>query len=450
MKIEVDSRQEKHTSIVVGLGKTGLSCARYLARLGDRVIVTDSRERPPGLGELRRLMPEVETRLGGFDEAVLGLADRLVVSPGVSLSEPFIQAAARRNVAVTGDIAFFAEEAEAPLICITGSNGKSTVTMLVAAMLRAANRKVLAGGNLGVPALDLLRQPLPDFYVLELSSFQLESTTGLASAVAAVLNLSADHIDRHGHLEAYANAKARIFESCGIGVFNRNDPAVAAMAENVPAKISFGADSPAVGQYGVISRRGTDWLARGQRLLAPVSSLKIQGRHNVENVLAALAIGKAIGLERETMLQTAQEFRGLPHRTQWVSDAASLVWINDSKGTNVGASVAAIESVRGRVVLIAGGDGKNADFAPLAEAMRRRGRAAVLMGKDAAKLEAILKPHCATQIAADMDAAVVAAMELAQHGDTVLLSPACSSLDMYNNYEARGDAFVSAIKRCAA
>ncbi|MDH3767401.1 MAG: UDP-N-acetylmuramoyl-L-alanine--D-glutamate ligase, partial [Gammaproteobacteria bacterium] len=414
------------------------------------VIVTDTRERPPGLAELRRLQPDIETRLGGFDEAVLGLADRLVISPGVSLREPFIEAALRRNVSVTGDISFFAQEAKAPYVCITGSNGKSTVTTLLAAMMRACGRKVLAGGNLGVPALDLLRQPVPDFYVLELSSFQLECTVGLSSAAAAVLNVSADHIDRHGGLEAYAEAKSRIYDSCGIAVYNRDDPIVVDMAKNNPASISFGHDSPPVGQYGVINRRGTVWMARGQRLLAPVNSLKIYGNHNVANVLAALALGDAIGLERDAMIEAAQAFRGLPHRTQWVSDAGSLSWINDSKGTNVGASVAAIESVRGKVVLIAGGDGKKADFAPLAKAMRRRGRAAVLLGKDARRLDEILQPCGPTRIVANMGEAVSAAMELAQNGDTVLLSPACSSLDMYNNYEARGEAFVKAIKRCAA
>lgn len=450
MKIEVDGFLARHTSIVVGLGKTGVCCARYLAGLGDRVIVTDTRERPPGMSELHRSHPEIEMRLGGFDASVLSLADRLIVSPGVAMSEPFVQEAIRRNLTVTGDVALFAEAVTAPYICVTGSNGKSSVTTLLAAMMRASGRKVLAGGNLGIPALDLLRQPVPDYYVLEVSSFQLESSPGLSSAVAVVLNISPDHIDRHGNFESYVAAKASVYNGCGIAVYNRDDTRVSAMVQDKPVRISFGSDTPAAGQYGIINRRGTDWIARGQRLLATVSSLRLSGQHNVLNVLAALALGEAAGLSRPQMLSAAQAFRGLPHRTQWVSDAGSLTWINDSKGTNVGASVAAIESVRGKLVLIAGGDGKGADFSPLAEAMRRRGRAAVLLGKDAPLLDEILNPICPTRICSDMDTAVAAARELAQSGDTVMLSPACSSLDMYRNYEARGAAFVDAIKRCAA
>lgn len=448
MRIEVDSVAAGHTSIVVGLGKTGLACARYLASEGDRVIVTDTRERPPGMAELKRTQPEIELRLGGFDEAMLSLADRLVVSPGVSLQEPFIQAATQRNLKIVGDIELFAAAAQAPIIAVTGSNGKSTVTTLVAAMMRQAGRKVLAGGNLGVPALDLLKQPVPDFYVLELSSFQLERTEHLSAAVATVLNVSPDHIDRHGGIDAYADAKARVFESCDIAVYNRQDPRVVAMIEQKLATISFGTDDPPVGQYGVIRRRGSDWIARGSRLLAPTSGLKVIGTHNFANVLAALAVGEAAGLPREPMLAAAQEFRGLPHRTQCVADTAGMTWINDSKGTNVGASVAAIESVRrGKIVLIAGGDGKGADFAPLVRIMRRRGRAAILLGKDASLLQGLLAPHCESQVVADMPAAVAAAAITGRRGDTVLLSPACSSLDMYANYEARGDAFVDAIRR---
>ncbi|MBT8136654.1 MAG: UDP-N-acetylmuramoyl-L-alanine--D-glutamate ligase, partial [Gammaproteobacteria bacterium] len=309
-------------------------------------------------------------------------------------------------------------------------------------------RKVLAGGNLGVPALDLLKQPVPDFYVLELSSFQLERTGNLSAAVAAVLNISPDHIDRHGGVDAYIEAKTRVYDSCGIAVYNRDDERVAAMVADRLATLSFGINMPAVGQYGVISRRGTDWIARGPRLLAPVSSLKVVGAHNLANVLAAMAIGEAAGLPRDPMLQAAQEFRGLPHRTQVVADAAGMTWINDSKGTNVGASVAALESIRrGKIVLIAGGDGKDADFSPLVRVMHRRGRAAILLGKDAERLRELLAPHCQATVVDDMPAAVKAAAEAGSRGDTVLLSPACSSLDMYVNYEARGDAFVSAIRR---
>ncbi len=447
MKIEVDSVLAKHTTIVVGLGKTGLSCARYLAEQGDRVIVTDSRERPPGMSELRRVRPDIEMRLGGFEESLLSLADRLVVSPGVSLDEPFIAAAIRRNLAISGDIDLFAAAADAPVVAVTGSNGKSTVTTLVAAMMRKAGRKVLSGGNIGVPALDLLKQPVPDYYVLELSSFQLDCSSKLAASVGTVLNVTADHLDRHGSLEAYAAAKARVYRNCGVAVYNRDDSRVVAMVEGQPASISFGLDAPAVGQYGVINRRNTSWIARGSRLLMPIRSLRVNGDHNVANVLAAMAVGEGAGLPRDAMLAAAQEFRGLPHRTQWVSDAGGLQWVNDSKGTNVGAAVAAIGSIRGRLVLVAGGDGKGADFAPMAEALHRKARAVVLLGKDADPLAELFGQRCPVRRVASMDEAVIAAAELAEAGDTVLLSPGCSSLDMYASFESRGDAFVAAIRR---
>lgn len=449
MKVEGNSATNAHTSVVVGLGKTGLACARYLDARGDRVIVIDSREHPPGLSDLRRMLPATETRLGGFDEAVLGRADRLVVSPGVSLREPFIASALRRNVEVIGDVELFARDVTKPVIGITGSNGKSTVTRLVAAMLGDAGHEVLAGGNLGVPALELLREPPPEFYVLELSSFQLERTDSLACVAAAVLNLTRDHIDHHGDMEGYVAAKRRIFENCEIAVYNREDKYSSSMISQSQRSISFGLDAPAAGQYGLVRRAGNDWLARGARLLAPVSSLKLLGRHNAANVLAALALGEAVGIPAASMLDSAKEFRGLPHRTQWVSDTGGINWINDSKGTNVGAAIAAIESFGSGLVLIAGGDGKGADFAPLAQAMSRRARAAVLLGADAGRLAAVLEPVCPTRTVASMTEAVAAARELARRGDTVLLSPACSSLDMFANFEARGDAFVAAVRGLA-
>ncbi len=439
-----------HTSVVVGLGKTGLSCARYLADAGDSVIVTDSRERPPGMTELKRALPGVELRLGGFDEGLLSVADRLIVSPGVSLREPFIAAAARRNVAVLGDIELFVRAIDLPVVGVTGSNGKSTVTELIAAMLRAAGCSVLTGGNIGVPVLDLLRRPPPDYYVLELSSFQLERTHSLECRAAAVLNLARDHLDHHGGMDAYAAAKARIFDRCGVAVFNRDDEAVAAMVGAGHAAIGFGLGAPDGEHYGVIVHEGADWLARGEQRLIPANTLRLAGRHNVANVLAALALGEALDLRREPMLAAAQCFRGLPHRNQWVSDAGGLTWINDSKGTNVGASVAAIESVPGKLVLIAGGDGKGADFRPLAAALGERARGAVLLGKDAPEIANVLGPVCRTRLVESMAAAVQAAQEIAVRGDTVLLSPACSSLDMFANYEARGEAFVNAIRRVAA
>ena len=440
--------QAAGTDVVLGLGVTGLSCARYLTALGRRVLVLDSRETPPGLKAAAARAPDAVIRTGELDVSLPADAARVVVSPGLALDLPVIAEARRRGLPVIGDIELFAEVVERPVVAITGSNGKSTVTTMLAAMAEESGRSVLAGGNLGVPALDLLLEPAPDLYALELSSFQLECTHSLRPAAAAVLNVSADHIDRHGTLEAYAAAKARVYEHAVHAVANREDPLVRAMIESHPDVVTFGLDAPAPGQFGLTADRGgRPWLARGAERLMPIDELRLPGLHNAANALAALALGLASGIPLPPMLEALRHYRGLPHRTSRVSDRKGCAWINDSKATNVGAAVAAISGLPGTLVLIAGGDGKGADFAPLAAAARGRVRATVLLGRDADGIADALTGVCPTVKATDMNEAVEAAAALAMPGDTVLLSPACASTDMYVNYAARGEAFIRAIGR---
>ena len=434
-------------TLVVGLGKTGLSVARYLSRQGVEVAVVDSREQPPGLAELRDSLPaDVALFLGGFDETAFARAGQLVVSPGVSVQEPPIAAAAARGVPVLGDIELFAREATAPVIAITGSNGKSTVTMLVSAMAQRAGREVRTGGNIGTPALDLLQDREPDLYVLELSSFQLETTQSLRAAAAVVLNISADHMDRYPHLDAYSRAKQTVYRGAGVQVVNRDDALVSSLVDPQQPCITYTLQAPAEAtEFGVLRHEGEAWLAQGERAVMPVAAIRMPGRHNVGNALAALALGSAAGLEQEAMVATLAEFQGLPHRMQPVAERDGVHWYNDSKGTNVGATLAAISSVDGRVVLIAGGDAKGADLMPLRAAMQEHGRAAVLLGKDARRLQQVLQGAVPLAMAADMAEAVRLARELAQPGDNVLLSPACASTDMFRNFEERGEVFSRAV-----
>jgi UDP-N-acetylmuramoylalanine--D-glutamate ligase len=437
-----------HRTLVVGLGKTGLSVARYLSRQGVEVAVVDSREQPPGLVAMREALPaDVALFLGGFDEVAFARADRIVVSPGVSVHEPQIAAAAARGVPVIGDIELFAQVASAPVIAITGSNGKSTVTTLVSAMAQRAGKDVRTGGNIGTPALDLLQDVEPDLYVLELSSFQLETTHSLRAAAAVVLNISADHMDRYPHLDAYGRAKQTIYRNAGVQVVNRDDPQASALAYPAHPGITYTTQAPveATG-FGVIDYHGEPWLAQGAQPVMPVADVRMPGRHNVSNALAALALGSAAGLDQQAMVATLAEFRGLPHRMQPVAERDGVHWFNDSKGTNVGATLAAINSVDGKVVLIAGGDAKGADLTPLRDAMQRQGRAAVLIGKDAPRLQQVLQDVVPLAMSADMADAVRQAGELAHSGDSVLLSPACASTDMYRNFEERGEIFSQAVR----
>jgi len=449
-------------SVVVGLGRTGASCLRYLAKRGIAVSATDTRRAPPGLAELGDLAKTLDIRLGGFDLSLLDGASQLLMSPGVSLEEPIASLARARGIEVLGDIELFARAVQAPVIGITGTNGKSTVTSLVARMAAAAGRRVLAGGNLGQPALDLLEQPTPDLYVLELSSFQLETTTSLELLAAVVLNVTADHLDRYASVSAYARAKARIFARASTVVLNADDPRVAGMrAALTGAPANRGAalrDPPRILTFST-QRPDSDFallhigerihLARRGEPVLDISRMKITGLHNAANALAALALGEAAGFKLSAMLEALESFPGLEHRSAWVADLAGVRYIDDSKGTNVGATLAAVSGLSGPLILIAGGQGKGQDFSPLAAAVRGKVRHAVLIGKDAAAVESALRGVCTTECAATMDAAVSAAAAVARPGDTVLLSPACASLDMFRDYAQRGDVFAAAVRALA-
>jgi len=433
-------------SVVVGLGKTGVSCLRYLAKHGVAVSATDTRKLPPGLGELGSLRERLDIRLGGFDLSLLDGATQLLMSPGVSLDEPIAAQARARGIEVVGDIELFARAVRAPVIGVTGTNGKSTVTSLVAHMAEAAGRRVLAGGNLGVPALDLLEQPLPDLYVLELSSFQLQTTSSLRLQGAVVLNVTADHLDRYDSIEDYAAAKRRIFAHAATLVLNADDPRVASMRRAGARTLTFSLER-ADADYGLIVDGRISYLAHlGERLL-DIARLKISGMHNVANALAALCLGDAAGLPMASMLQALETFPGLPHRAAWVADVAGVRYVDDSKGTNVGATIAAVAGIPKPLVLIAGGEGKGQDFAPLARALRGRVHTAVLIGKDAPAIARVLDGVCKLERAASMQEAVLTAARVARPGDVVLLSPACASLDMFRDYAERGDVFAAAVRQ---
>jgi UDP-N-acetylmuramoylalanine--D-glutamate ligase len=439
-------RQGGAPVLVVGLGATGVSCARYLAGLGQAVRVVDSRAEPPGLGQLGELRATLDLRLGRLDAAALDGVAEVVVSPGVSLDEPLLVEARRRGLSLLGDIEIFARVAPAAIAAITGSNGKSTVTSLLAELATAGGLTVRAGGNLGTPALDLLSGEVPDCYVLELSSFQLETTDSLSPRAACVLNISPDHIDRHGTLERYAGAKARILAGAGTVVLNRDDRLVMAMWDGRTPCIRFGLDAPGEGEYGILESAAGPMLARGDEPLLPAAALRIRGRHNHANALAALAMAEAIGLAPADLLHALAAFPGLEHRAEWVTERRGVTFINDSKGTNVGAAAASIAGMATPVVLIAGGDGKGADFAPLAAAARGRVRAAVLLGRDAPLLARALAGVCPVVQVGGIEDAVLEAARLAAAGDTVLLSPACASLDMFSDYTERGRRFAAAAR----
>jgi UDP-N-acetylmuramoylalanine--D-glutamate ligase len=435
-------------SVVVGLGKTGASCLRFLAKRGIAVSATDTRTAPPGLTELGGLAKTIDIRLGGFDLSLLDGASQVLMSPGVSLEEPIASQARARGIEVLGDIELFARAVRAPVIGITGTNGKSTVTSLVASMAAAAGRRVLAGGNLGVPALDLLEQPIPDLYVLELSSFQLETTSSLTLKAAVVLNVTADHMDRYASIEAYARTKARIFAKAATMVLNADDPLVAAMRRDGAHVVTFSTQRRDV-DYSLLGSGKRTVLARRGEPLLDTSRMKLSGLHNAANALAALALGEAAGLELPSMLATLESFPGLKHRSAWIADIAGVRFIDDSKGTNVGATIAAVSGLRGPLVVIAGGEGKGQDFAPLAAAFGGKVRYVVLIGKDAPAVAAALQGMCTIERAATLEAAVSAAAAAARPGDTVLLSPACSSLDMFRDYAHRGEVFAAAVRALA-
>lgn len=430
-------------TLIVGLGKTGLSCARFLSKQGREFAVADSRQQPPGLDEFRAEWPDVTVMLGEFDSQQFQAFNELVVSPGISIEHPAIAAAQAQGAVIRGDIDLFAEAADAPIIAITGSNGKTTVTTLVGEMARAAGRRVEVGGNIGTPALDLLGRGA-DLYVLEVSSFQLETTESLNAEVATVLNVSDDHMDRYPDKMAYFQAKQRIYRGVHNAVVNLDDPLSTPMARDNLRFLCFGFNRINPETFSTREDDRGTWITWGFDNLLLTRDLSLMGRHNTSNVMAALALGHAAGLPMATMVEAAKAFRGLPHRCELVRTLDGVDYINDSKGTNVGATVAAIESLvpeQGKLVLILGGEGKGADFSPLVEPIARHCRGVVLIGRDAPKLASVLGERAPQTMAESFQSAVASAREMAQSGDRVLLSPACASFDMFRDYNDRGDQF---------
>lgn len=449
--------------LVLGIGESGLAMARWCAREGARLRVADSRTRPPGLEALRTMAPTAECVLGPFDERLLDGIDLVAVSPGIDPRSGVAAAARRRGIEVVGEMTLFARalarhaaRAATRVVAVTGTNGKTTTTALTAALCRAAGLDAVAAGNISPAALAVLAdrldagRALPECWVLELSSFQLETTAGLAPQAATVLNVTDDHLDRHGDLASYAAIKARIFDGDGVQVLNRDDPQVMAMARAGRRVVSFGSDvPPSASDFGLAHAPDGLWLMRGEERLLRADGMRLAGTHNALNALAALALGEALGCARAPMLAALRGFEGLPHRMQQVARRADgVVFYDDSKGTNVGSTLAALQGLDRRIVLIAGGDGKGQDFAPLRPVVARHARAVVLIGRDAPVLAAAFAGlDLPVEPAADLDAAVARANALAQAGDAVLLSPACASLDMFRNYAHRGEVFVAAALR---
>lgn len=437
--------------LVLGLGDTGLSALRWLNRQGARLSVADTRDNPPGVEALKVELPQVKLYTGAFTAAIFSGVDLVVASPGVALSEPEIQAAVQRGVSVVGDVELFAQyrPAGAKVIAITGANGKTTVTTLVGEMCKTAGLQTIVAGNIGLPVLDALGMETPDVYVLELSSFQLETTSNLVVDAATMLNLSEDHMDRYASMQDYAIAKARIFYNARLQVLNRDDAWSMLMARAKLPQVTFGLDAGEdEHSYGLRAVDGEIWLSCGEHDLMNVRDLKISGLHNAANALAAIGLCRGIGIDYAPIIQTLYNFKGLPHRVEWVANIDDVDYFDDSKGTNVGATCAALSGLSQKVVLIAGGDGKGQDFSPLKQPVTDNARAVVLIGRDAPLIEKeLLETGVALYHAVDLPEAVNIARKLAQAEDAVLLSPACASFDMFKNYVHRAEVFVNAVKR---
>ncbi|MDI1230149.1 MAG: UDP-N-acetylmuramoyl-L-alanine--D-glutamate ligase [Methylobacter sp.] len=428
--------------LVVGLGSTGISVAHYLQGLNFKFAIIDSRAKPPMMEEFFQQMPDTPVFTGGFDEAAFKVATHLVVSPGVSLNEQSIIKAIANGSKIVSDIDLFACSVDAPIVAISGSNGKSTVTTMLGEMAKAAGIEVGVGGNLGTPALDLLKLNA-QLYVLELSSFQLERTSALNAVAATVLNISADHLDRHVDLAEYAREKQRIFRGDGVMIINVDDPVVYAMRDKGRKIFTFSINKKA--DFHLAFKENTEYLMHNESWLMPLAELPLEGRHNAANALAALALGVAVGLDEQVMCNALRKFKGLSHRMQRVAEIRGVTWVNDSKATNIGACIAALQGYARKVILIAGGDAKGADMNELAPAIKEKAKSVVLIGKDAGLIKQALNDCVPVYSAGNMAQAVQIAADLADAGDSVLLSPACASLDQYKNYQDRGDKFTKAV-----
>jgi len=433
-------------TLVVGLGASGLAAARYLSDRGESLLVIDSRAAPPALEALQSESPEIAVELETLDSKWLKGASRIVLSPGLPVDLPLIADARQRGIEIAGELELFAQAASAPVLAVTGSNGKSTVASLVAVLLEAQGFKAPAGGNLGPPALELLKHDPVDAYVVEISSFQLETTRSLKPLAAALLNISPDHIDRHGSLEHYAALKGSLLATAGRAIANWDDPLVREIVRLHANAIPFSVKEPLCHAWSVIEHRGERWLAHELVPLIRSSELNLTGEIGEANVLAALALAQSLGGELDLAFGALRRFRGLNHRLQFVLERQGVSYVDDSKGTNVGATVAAITGAHAPIILIAGGQSKGADFGILAEAVEGRVKAAILIGEAASQLERAFEGRTQTVMAPSMSAAVAAAARIAQPGDRVMLSPACASQDMYADYADRGEAFAAAVR----
>ncbi len=436
------------TILVMGMGLTGASCARYFAARGIVAEFIDTRAAPPGMDAILDVMPDARIHVGEPLPALRSTIEQIVVSPGFDKGASLLGDARGRNIEIVSDIDLFAAECTAPIVAITGSNGKSTVTAMVGEALTAAGLLTAVGGNIGTPALDLLDCNV-DAVALELSSFQLERSRAIPVAAAVVLNLSPDHLDQHGDMTTYRAAKARIYADCGHAVVNRDDPDLAKLVKRGTPVTTFGLDRPTAGQLGIRRTARGECIACGDDILIAVDELPLIGRHNLSNAMAALALGAALGANLNGMVQALKRFRGLAHRMQVISTADGVRWIDDSKATNVDAALASLAAIEDPFVLIAGGDAKGASFAALAAALEGRSGAVILFGLDARRMASELAGPCQVQVVADMREAIGAALHIVTPGHTVLLAPACSSLDMYRNYAERGTAFASAVQEMA-
>ncbi|STX39624.1 UDP-N-acetylmuramoyl-L-alanine--D-glutamate ligase [Legionella feeleii] len=439
--------------LVAGLGKTGHSIAGYLSRRNKPFVVFDTRQSVEGLAAFNTEFPGVDVFLGDLPITIYQQLAGIITSPGVALDEPFLQEAFRRKIPVFGDIECLAREIDAPVIAITGTNGKSTVTTLVGEMAKAAGLSVAVAGNIGLPVLDLLDNDQHyDLWVLELSSFQLDLTYSLSPIAATILNVSPDHLDRHHSLEAYITAKQRVYHQAQTILSNRDDAqTIPQVAANRTMATSFGLDQPVAGHWGMIEKNGTHYLSYGNECLLSTEELRIKGKHNWQNALAACGLAAAAGIKPEYMIKVLKTFTGLPHRCQWVRTLDEIDWINDSKGTNIGATISAISGIggamQGKIVLIAGGQGKGADFNELRPSVAEHVRSVVLIGEDADKIEQALADITPVLRATSLDEAVTMARSEATSGDVVLLSPACASLDMFRDFNHRGEVFANLVSK---
>lgn len=444
---KVNDTDLHYDAVIVGLGKTGLSCFRYLSNQGLNVAITDSREEPPELLELRAEFESASVYLGQINEQVLLASDQIILSPGVSLDNKSIKLSIENNIPVFGDIELFCQKAQAPIIAVSGSNGKSTVTTIVAEMTRLAGLKTYVGGNIGIPALDLLSDSSPDLYVLELSSFQLETTYSLNAHASVVLNVSPDHMDRYSSLKDYANTKKRIYSGQGLMVLNKDEEYIHSIMDSKRDTIYFSLGAPEGENFGLINHNNEVWLSQGNEKIINKNQLKIKGKHNISNALAAMALAGAVNVPTNIMADVLKNFTGLEHRCQLVREIDNVSWYNDSKATNVGACIASITGLceLGNIILIAGGDSKGADLSGLNPIVKKYIKRVFLFGIDANKLADVMGSDVDKEFVNNMNEAVKGASKIADPDDIVLLAPACSSLDMYKNYQQRGDAFISAI-----